>query len=106
MYMYMYAYTYVISHISLKHVADLSETCRRSENVMSHIGMSLSTHKRWRRGAGYSYLDRLNYRSLLQNIVSFVGLFCKRDLSFCTSKWSMMSGYKTCHTWEGVLSLI
>jgi len=24
--------------------------------------------------------DRLNYRSLLQNIVSFIGLFCKRDL--------------------------
>jgi len=23
-----------------------------------------------------------NYRSLLQNIVSFIGLFCKRDLSF------------------------
>ena len=22
------------------------------------------------------------YRSLLQNIVSFIGLFCKRDLSF------------------------
>ena len=26
--------------------------------------------------------NRLNHRSLLQNIVSFVGLFCKRDLSF------------------------
>ena len=29
---------------------------------------------------GYGQQDRLNYRSLLQNIVSFVGLFCKRDL--------------------------
>jgi len=26
-----------------------------------------------------------NYRSLLQNIVSFIGLFCKRDLSFQTN---------------------
>jgi len=29
---------------------------------------------------GYGQWDRLNYRSLLQNIVSFIGLFCKRDL--------------------------
>ena len=29
---------------------------------------------------GYGSYDRLNYRSLLQNILSFVGLFCKRDL--------------------------
>ena len=29
---------------------------------------------------GYGQQDRLNYRSLLQNIVSFIGLFCKRDL--------------------------
>ena len=27
-------------------------------------------------------LYRYRYRSLLQNIVSFIGLFCKRDLSF------------------------
>ena len=29
---------------------------------------------------GYGQQDRLNLRSLLQNIVSFIGLFCKRDL--------------------------
>jgi len=29
---------------------------------------------------GYSQWDRLNCRSLLQNIVSFIGFFCKRDL--------------------------
>jgi len=29
---------------------------------------------------GYGQWDRLNYRSLLQNIVSFIRLFCKRDL--------------------------
>jgi len=29
---------------------------------------------------GYAQKDRLNHRSLLQNIVSFIGLFCKRDL--------------------------
>jgi len=29
---------------------------------------------------GYGQSDWLNYRSLLQNIVSFVWLFCKRDL--------------------------
>jgi len=27
-------------------------------------------------------VKRLNYRSLMQNIVSFIGLFCKRDLQF------------------------
>ena len=27
-----------------------------------------------------------NCRSLLQNIVCFIGLFCKRDLSFCERK--------------------
>ena len=31
---------------------------------------------------GYGSKDRLNHRSLLQNIVSFIGLFCKRDPSF------------------------
>ena len=34
---------------------------------------------------GYSQQDRLNYRSLLQNIVSFLGLFCRCDLSFYRS---------------------
>jgi len=28
------------------------------------------------------YAIRISDRSLLQNIVSFIGLFCKRDLSF------------------------
>jgi len=29
---------------------------------------------------GYSQWDRLNHRALLQNIVCFLGFFCKRDL--------------------------
>ena len=29
---------------------------------------------------GYGQWDRINYRSLWQNIVSFIGLFCKKDL--------------------------
>ena len=31
---------------------------------------------------GYGQQAPLNYRPLLQNLVSFVGLFCKRDLEF------------------------
>ena len=31
---------------------------------------------------GYGQQDRSNYRSLVQKIVSFIGLFCKRDLLF------------------------
>ena len=33
---------------------------------------------------GVALISRLlqKYKSLLQNIVSFIGLFCKRDLSF------------------------
>ena len=31
---------------------------------------------------GYDEQAPSNYRSLLQNIVSFIGLFCKRDLYF------------------------
>ena len=31
---------------------------------------------------GYDEYAPLNHRSLLQNIVSFIGLFCKRDLQF------------------------
>jgi len=34
---------------------------------------------------GYGQQDRSNYRSLLQNIVSFIGLFCKKDLTFYRS---------------------
>jgi len=32
------------------------------------------------------------YRSLLQNIVCFIGLFCKRDLQFYRSYWPMPPG--------------
>ena len=31
---------------------------------------------------GYDWWAPKNYRSLLQNIVSFIGLVCKRDLCF------------------------
>jgi len=34
---------------------------------------------------GYGQWDRLEFRSLLQNIVSFIRLFCKRDLQFYRS---------------------
>jgi len=38
-------------------------------------------------GGGYGQQDRLNHRSLLQNIVSFIGLFCKRDLERVCVFW-------------------
>jgi len=35
-----------------------------------------------------------NYRSLLQNIVSFIGLFCQRDLLF-----QRLTAFETCVAW-------
>jgi len=44
----------------------------------------------------------VNYRSLLQNIVSFIGLFCKRDLSFYVPRISLVSWHKLCKTLQCV----
>jgi len=44
-----------------------------------NIYVCLVVYTRW---GGYSYLAPLNYGSLLQNVVSFIGLFCKRALLF------------------------
>jgi len=44
--------------------------------VMSHAKELCSNHY----GVATVSRVRLNYRSLLQNIVSFIRLFCKRDL--------------------------
>jgi len=45
-------------------------------------GWVQNTDMGWLRLAG-----SMNYRSLLQNIVSFIGLFCKRDIKFDRSYW-------------------
>ena len=57
------------------------------ETARKRISMYSNPHIYWRQmqrrfrlWGGYGQQDRLNDRSLLQNIVSFIGLFCKRDL--------------------------
>ena len=52
---------------------------KRVSSLVSHPLWRLSVSRLW---GGYGQQDRLNYRSLLQNFVSFIGLLCKRDLSF------------------------
>jgi len=46
-------------------------------NTLQHTATHLPFLWLW---GGYCRQDRLNYTSLLQNKVSFIGLFCKRDL--------------------------
>jgi len=46
------------------------------------------------------FMMSLNYRSLLQNIVSFVGRFCKRDLWFSCVRLFMMSHIWIYHTYK------
>jgi len=50
--------------------------CVCPRGMLSESG-SLKAPMGWLRSVG-----SLKYKSLLQNIVSFIGLFCKRDLSF------------------------
>jgi len=70
---------------------DVNESCHKWGT--SHVALTSARRRvflwyRWYHRCdaviwgGYGYQDRLNYSSLLQNIVSFIGLFCKRDLQF------------------------
>jgi len=43
--------------------------------TLALLSLSEGTHMGWLRLVG-----SINYRSLLQNVVSFIGLFCKGDL--------------------------
>jgi len=67
---------------SAKETYDFKETTNCSQPIFNiAVGWVLKSQSPstqvW---GGYGQYDRLNYLSLLQNIVSFMGLFCKRDL--------------------------
>ena len=69
-------YTHVIPHIPMSHVIWMSHGTHMNESW--HMS---DMPREW-----YTYviphipMSHVIYRSLLQNIVSFIGLFCKRDL--------------------------
>jgi len=46
----------------------------------THVGPDLTLSNETGLRNGVATISRQNCRSLLQNIVSFIGLFCKRDL--------------------------
>jgi len=69
-----------MSKHSEKQMSKLSE-----KQIAKHFEEQMSKHSE-KQMCKHSE-DRLNYRSLLQNIVSFIGLFCKRDLLLFYSCW-------------------
>ena len=77
MYMYMYMYTYIYICIekgrnSARHTEQ--QHFRESENVLRDVRDTCFDTER------DLFRTWDNDRSLLQNIISFTGLFCKRDL--------------------------
>jgi len=99
-------YKWVMSHIWTRRVAPMNESCHTYELVTWHTWMSHFTHMTatchtyervmcdiW---GGYEYKPPSNYRSLFQNIVSFIGLFCKIDITkpICRTYASVVS-----YTW-------
>jgi len=118
---------WVTAHIRMSHGTHTNESCHICECVMSHVYMSLCTNmNEWYRTYGWVMSrTRMNHvmninESLLQNIVSFVGLFYKKRPtiswidSLCNHAWIMswisMSQvtqmHESCHKCEWVMSHI
>jgi len=91
-----HAYEYVVSHIGMGHTTHMNTLFHTYAmqcvavsllQCVAVCGLHTATHcspLTHRNGAYYTYeyvISRL-WRLLLQNIVSFIGLFCKRDLHF------------------------
>jgi len=91
-YKYIYTYIYIYTHICtlymIQSVQLYYKVCVKMR-VFVYVCMYLCTellsnpHLEVCIGMGWQWLvGFLKYRSLLQNIVSFIGLFCQRDLCF------------------------
>jgi len=96
---------WVMSHIRMSHVAHTNESCRTYECVMSHIWMGhvvqlvvsykyichvtrVEESRHTLEGVvcgGYDEEAPWNHRSLLQDTVSFIGLFCQKRPIFLRS---------------------
>jgi len=97
-YISIHIYIYIYLHICIytciyiwRRTAAQESHINESCNTQAHINESCPTQSsigiRDQALHTFRYVqkDRLNYTSLLQNIVSCIGLFCKRDLYFCRS---------------------
>ena len=73
-----YVVRHVVSHMVRLVVRHLARHVVR--HVVSHVVRQLARYLVRHVWAGYGQQDRLNYRSLWQNIVYLIGLFCKRVL--------------------------
>ena len=60
-----------LQHLTLQHLS----TTTTSEYIIQHLQTTTTSTR------NYNIFTTYNYRSLLLNIISFIGLFCKRDLS-------------------------
>ena len=112
-----HTYEWVMPHIWVSHATHMSESCHTYEWVMPHIWVNHITYinetrlthickgfttqrinyhteieslpqLRISHVAHINETYRTTYRSLLQTIVSFIELFCKRDLQFEGAYWS------------------
>jgi len=78
MYIYICMYVYIHRYIGICMYVYIHRYIGICMYVYIHryIGFLSAAEK----GAGARLTDKINYRSLLQNIVSCIWLFCKRDL--------------------------
>jgi len=81
MYIHIYTYTPTVAQAlddgMYIHVYTYTPMCKCTDTVARALDDGMYGVYVW---GGYGQHDRLTYRSLLQNIVSFIGLFCKRDI--------------------------